>query len=92
MRAVINGGTILGPGCHYLLANSKGSGYSGSVTPNQTYGVGVTDNGGVAITRPDGTILDQVGMSGGSAFKEGATLSPMTGTANQSYERRPGGG
>ena len=33
----------------------------------------------------------QVGMSSGSAFKEGSTLAPLTTNTNRSYERKPGG-
>jgi uncharacterized protein (TIGR03437 family) len=91
-RVTITAGTILGPGCHYLVANSSTSGYSGSVPPNQTFGTGITDDGGNAITSSNGTrIIDAVGMSSGSAFKEGTTLAPLTGTVDQSYERKPGG-
>lgn len=92
-RANINGGTILNPGCHYLLTNSSPSGgpYSGSVPGNQTYGVGITDDGGIALVDSSGTIIDQVGLSSGSAYKEGSTLSPQTSNSNTSYERRPGG-
>jgi hypothetical protein len=92
-RAIINSGTVLNPGCHYLLTNSNPSGgpYSGAVTSNQTYGVGITDDGGIALTMPSGTIIDQVGLSSGSAFKEGPSLAPLTSNANRSYERRPGG-
>lgn len=92
VRANINSGAVLGPGCHYLLANSNTNGYSGSASPNQTYSVGITDDGGIAITTQGGTIIDQVGMSSGSAFKEGATLSQLLNNVNQSYERRPGSG
>jgi hypothetical protein len=93
-RAVISSGTVLNPGCHYLLTNSNSTGgpYSGPVTGNQTYGVGITDDGGIALAMPGGTIVDQVGMSAGSAFKEGAVLAPLTSDANRSYERRLGGG
>jgi uncharacterized repeat protein (TIGR01451 family) len=91
-RVTITAGTTLGPGCHYLLANNSSSGFSGSVTPNQTFGTGITDDGGIAITGSNGTsIIDAVGMSSGSAYKEGTTLASLTGTADQSYERKPGG-
>ena len=41
---------------------------------------------------PNDTIVDQVGMSAGSAYKEGTTLTPLTTTGtNQGYERKPGG-
>jgi len=90
-RVFITSGTTLGPGCHYLLANSSASGYSGSVPPNQTFGTGITDDGGIAITGSNNRIIDAVGMSSASGYKEGATLAPLAGTADQSYERKPGG-
>ena len=40
---------------------------------------------------PDDSIVDQVGLSSGSAFKEGMHLAPLPADANQSYERKPGG-
>jgi uncharacterized protein (TIGR03437 family) len=90
VRATIPTGTMLGSGCHYLLAQT--SSYSGLVTPDQTYGTAIADNGGIAITRfNETTIIDQVGMSAGSAYKEGTTLAPMTLNVDQSYERKPGG-
>src|SRR4029079_8500115 len=41
--ARISAGTILQPGCHYLLTNAAAGGYSGTVVGNQTYTVGITD-------------------------------------------------
>jgi uncharacterized protein (TIGR03437 family) len=91
-RITITAGKTLGPGCHYLLANSSSGGFSGPVATNQTYRTGITDNGGIAVTGSNGTrIIDAVGMSGASAYKEGGTLAPLTGNFDQSYERRPGG-
>ena len=90
-RAIINNGVSLNPGCRFLLTNSNTNGYSGSVPGNQTYGVGITDDGGIALVNSSGTIIDQVGMSSGSVFKEGTTLIPLTSSTNRSYERRPGG-
>jgi Lamin Tail Domain len=92
-RAVINNGVVLNSGCHYLLTNSNPTGgpYSDAVAGNQTYGVGITDDGGIALTLPSGAIVDQVGMSSGSTFKEGSTLSPLATSSNRGYERRPGG-
>ncbi len=91
-RITITAGKTLGPGCHYLLANSSSGGFSGSVPANQTYGTGITDDGGIAITGSNGTrIIDAVGMSSGSAYKEGGMLAPMAGNLERSYERRPGG-
>jgi uncharacterized protein (TIGR03437 family) len=91
-RVTITSGTTLGPGCHYLVANSGSTGYSGSVPANQTYGTGITDDGGIALTGSNGArIIDAVGMSSGSAFKEGTKLAPLTVSADESYERKPGG-
>jgi endonuclease G len=94
-RATITSGTTLGAGCFYLLTNAAASGYSGSVPGNQTYAVGVTDDGGIALLDGSNAIIDQVGMSLGSAYKEGTILASLgTTTAsnlNRGYERKPGG-
>jgi uncharacterized protein (TIGR03437 family) len=91
-RVTIAAGTTLGSGCHYLVANSFPGGYSGSVPADQTYGTGITDDGGIAVTRSNGTgVIDAVGMSNGSAFKEGTPLTPLSANVNQSHERKPGG-
>jgi hypothetical protein len=76
---------------HYLFVNSAASAGLTALA-DQAYGTGFTDDGGVAITQADGTILDQVGLSAGSAYGEGAPLASL-GAANldHSYERRLGG-
>lgn len=78
-RATIPAGTILQPGCYYLLTNSSTSGgpYSGSVSGNQTYATGITDDGGIAVLNTANTIIDQVGLSSGSAYKEGTPLTSL---------------
>ena len=93
-RATVTAGTVLQPGCHYLLTNNSTAGgpYSGAVPGNQTYATGITDDGGIAVTLPDNTIVDQVGMSAGSAFKEGIPLANLgSSNLNRGYERKPGG-
>lgn len=93
-RVTITAGTTLNAGCHYLVTNSSASGgpYSGSVVGNQTYGTGITDDGGIAILLPDNTIVDQVGMNTGSAYKEGTPLTSLgNSNLNRGYERKPGG-
>ena len=91
-RVTITAGTAIGPGCRYLVANSSASGYTGTAPADQSFGTGLPDDGGVAVTGSNGTsIIDQVGMSAGSAYQEGATLAPLTINSNQSYERKPGG-
>ncbi|HEU4324641.1 MAG TPA: lamin tail domain-containing protein [Roseiflexaceae bacterium] len=92
-RLTIPAGVTLGAGCRYLATNSSTSGgpYGGAVAGDQTYATGITDDGGIAVLDGAGTLIDAVGMSSGSAYKEGATLAPQTASANHSYERRPGG-
>ena len=91
-RLTVNAGTMIPARGHFLATNSSAGGYSGPVAGNQTYTTGITDDGGIALVMPDGiTILDQVGMSAGSAYKEGTTLTPLTTNTDQSYERKPGG-
>jgi hypothetical protein len=94
LQVIITAGTILTSGQHYLVANGAAGGYSGSVAADQTYTVGFTDDGGIGLLLPNNTIVDQVGMSAGSTFKEGTTLTPMTaaqGTAGNSYKRASSG-
>jgi hypothetical protein len=92
-RATIPASTFLAPGQYYLVANNAASGYSGATTPDLTYTTGITDDGGVALTLSDGvTIMDAVGLSAGSAYKEGTPLTPLSGTADQSYERKTASG
>jgi len=93
VRATVPAATTLNAGCYYLFTNNNTTGpYSGSVAGNTTYATGFTDDGGVAIANAAAVILDQVGMSAGSAYKEGTPLSPTLTNLNQSYERKPGGG
>ena len=87
-RATIKSGVILQPGQHYLVA---GSGYRGTVKANLTYSTGITDDGGIALTLANGTIIDQVGLSAGSAYKEGTVLAPLTTSTDRGYERKLGG-
>jgi hypothetical protein len=52
----------------------------------------VTDDGGIALVEADGiTIADQVGLSGGSIYREGTTLTPLGTDEDRGYERKPGG-
>jgi predicted extracellular nuclease len=93
-RATIGAGVSIGPGCYYLLGNSSTSGgpYSGTVTPDLTFSTGITDDGGIAIVDAAAVVVDQVGMSAGSAYKEGTPLASL-GSSNldRGYERKPGG-
>lgn len=90
IRATVPAATSIGPGCYYLFTNSATGGYSGAVAGNQTYATGITDDGGIAILDAAAVIVDQAGMSAGSAYKEGTVLAPTPSNNNQSYERKPG--
>ena len=90
-RATIPASTILRSGQYYLIAKSGTDGYSGIVPANLTYSQGITNAGGIALVRPDNTVVDQVGMGAGSAYKEGTPLSPLPSNSDQSYERKLGG-
>src|SRR5215213_8500179 len=76
---------FLQPGQHYLISHNS---YNDPVAADVTYGSGITDDGGVALVRPDNSIADQVGLSAGSLYKEGAVLAPLTTSVDQSYERQ----
>jgi DNA/RNA endonuclease G (NUC1) len=88
-QITISAGTMIPAFGHFLATNS--SGYSGSVPGNQTYGTGITDDGGIAILNDSNVVIDQVGMSAGSAYKEGNLLSQLTTNVNRSHERKAGG-
>jgi endonuclease G len=91
-QITISAGTMIPAHGHFLATNSAAGGYSGGVPGNQTYGTGITDDGGIAILNPANAIVDQVGMSAGSAYKEGTVLSQLTTNTNRSHERKPGDG
>ena len=76
------------PGQHYLVANNS---YNDAVPADASYASGIADNGGIALVRPDSSIADQAGLSSGSSYKEGTALAILTGSIDQSYERKPGG-
>jgi hypothetical protein len=59
-RLTINAGTILPAHAHFLITNSGAGGYSGAVAGDQGYSLGVSDEGGFAITRADDSVVDQV--------------------------------
>ncbi len=93
VRATVPANVILPGRAHYLFTNTAANGYSLGVPGNVTYTVGITDDGGLALFTPGtgGTVVDAVGLSAGSAFKEGSTLAPLTTNTNRGYERLPGG-
>jgi len=88
-RLTITSNTFIPGRGHFLAVNSAG--YGGSIPGDQFFTSGIANDGGIALTTADDTIIDQVGLSIGSAFKEGTNLPPLTTDSNQSYERKPGG-
>jgi len=86
-RYTMPGGTQIQSGQHYLIV---GSTYSGTV-PGEIgaqLSSGTADGGGLALTLSDGTtIIDQVGMSVDTVYKEGTPLQSLTTDTNRSYER-----
>jgi endonuclease G len=94
-RLTISANTQIPAHGHFLAFDSSASGgpYSGTVAGNQAFTTGITDDGGIAILDASNNIIDQVGLSGGSAYKEGSILTTQLSTnTNRSYERKPGDG
>ena len=80
--AYIPVGMVLEPGCHLLIATQP-SGLLRDVAAE----CNLSNTGGLALMRPDGTIVDQVGMSA-TGFHEGTPLAPFPVSAiNKSYTR-----
>ncbi|HQZ22278.1 MAG TPA: lamin tail domain-containing protein [Thermoflexales bacterium] len=91
-RVTISASVVLPPYGHYLIANTTSGGYSGAVMPDQTYGSGIVDAGGIALMDANNMIVDQVGLGTGSAYVEGAALASLGSiNADQSYVRWQGG-
>lgn len=83
---IMPSGVTLGPGCRYLITNSTA--YSGTTAGDLTSVVGLMDDGGLALLRADSSYSDRVGMSLGSAFREGVPLAPFNQSADdRSYAR-----
>jgi hypothetical protein len=96
-------GTILQPGQHYLLA-ATGYGSTSSIPlADQRFSPGIADTGGLALVSYGGSVVDRVGMCSETYYHEGRPLprlpvaplagtpTPVPGTSDQSYERKPGG-
>lgn len=87
-RLTLPSGTSIAPGCYLLLTNGASGGYSGSVAGDFKYNTGVTDDGGLAVLDASGQIVDQVGLSTGSAYKAGTPLTSLGATnADKGYGR-----
>ena len=88
-RLTFPAGTAIKPGCYLLLANGASGGYAGSVAADLKYATGITDDGGLAVLDAGGTVLDQVGLSSGSAYKAGTPLVSLgSSNVDQGYARR----
>jgi hypothetical protein len=88
-RHTIPAGVILMPGQHYLIVLPPST---PTITPDADYSSGIVDDGGIAIVLPDTvTIVDAVGLSLGSAFRENTPLSEVSSFGDRSYERASGG-
>lgn len=62
--------------------------YSGPAPGDATFTVNLTDDSGFAVFRADGTVVDAVGMSLGTLYKEGvALLSFGSPSLDRSYQR-----
>lgn len=85
-------GAIINPGCHFLLTRSaKEQIYSGAVPGDVNFIAPLLDDGGVAVLRPDGNVVDAVGMSLGTLYKEGVSLLSFGSTnGDRSYQRIAG--
>lgn len=80
--------TNLAPGQHYLIVGSDFLIVSG----DGPLLADIPDDGGIALTMSDELVLvDQVGMSSGSAYGEGALLAPLDDDLDKSYQRQAGG-
>ncbi|MGH3129692.1 MAG: endonuclease/exonuclease/phosphatase family protein [Gaiellaceae bacterium] len=89
-RATIPTGTSIPAGGHYLFTHT---GFSGTVTGDRTYGVGISDNAGARIVTDTGMYVDGVGAAGGPAVtcREGAGLAIPTTNGENAFERKDGG-
>lgn len=88
-RLTLANGTSVPSGCYLLLTNGASSGYSGSVAGDAKYSTGITDDGGLAILDAAGQVVDQVGLSAGSAYKAGTPLASLGSTnADKGYRRK----
>jgi hypothetical protein len=77
-RFTVGAGIVLMPGCHYLAAVSP----TVAGVARDTQMSFLDPNGGIALIRADGSIVDQAGMNSNSPFREGATLASAVGDEN----------
>ncbi|PXV58278.1 hypothetical protein SAMN04487785_105159 [Dyella jiangningensis] len=88
-RLTLPSGTSIASGCYLLLTNGASGGYSGNAPGDIKYSTGVTDDGGLALLDGSGQLIDQVGLSAGSAYKAGNPLASLGSTnADKGYARK----
>jgi uncharacterized protein YjdB len=91
LKFTVPSGIVLQPGCHYLPAFNatvKANPFSAQLgVPADGHLSNLTTNGGIALVRTDGTIVDQAGMNPSSLFKEGNTLPPTGIDDDRAYTR-----
>ncbi len=92
-RVTITAGTQLAPGAVYRLVNS-----AGAQTGDQTYGTGVSDDGGIQLRSSAAatSVVDAVGAvnltaANVAAYKEGTGLAFPTANGNNVFTRKADG-
>jgi hypothetical protein len=78
------GSIVLAPGCHYLVSYRPNV---GGVVPDARMVDPINMEGGIALVRNDGAIVDQAGYSPNSPFREGAVLPATIYDDGRSYTR-----
>ena len=84
IRFTVPSGVVMLPGCHYLVSYYP---TVSGVTPDAHLVNLEPTHGGLALVRTDGSIVDQVGYSPTSPFREGTPLPTFPGDDNRSYSR-----
>jgi uncharacterized protein YjdB len=85
VRFIVPAGVTMLPGCHYLAAVAAYSSYYGVTGDGRLSEL--SNDGGIALVRADGTMVDQVGVNPNSPFKEGTTLPPTNSDFSPAYTR-----
>lgn len=100
LRATVPAGFVLQPGQHYLFTNAQDGtaispGYSTAPAGDQTYNLGVIDQGGLRLADAAGVTVDGVGSNtGNNVCREGAGLTIPTAQpvlADLAFTRKSGG-
>lgn len=87
LGVILAGDSSVGPGCHFLLTGTSGpNAYSsgGIATGDFRWASSFfEDDGSLALIDPQGRTVDQVGMSVGGNYLEGAPLAPLVGRSRE---------